>query len=1071
LKGAEAAAVVEHLDTCDECVRDVALGMKAADEEESVPAAGTENVVRPRRWTPWLAAAAAVLLVLLVPAIRTILDRPSLDRLVEAAPKTGRVVEPRLTGGFGWAPWHGSERAAAEPSTDPERMKLTGAAGELVERAQHDASAEAQHDAGVAMVLTQNPEAGVDRLERAARATPSARTWSDLAAARYAAASALGRAALYPQALAAADAALRLDGSLPEALFNRALILERMGLVDDARAAWTRYLAADPSSSWADEARARLAELPTAKQSSQFERDRPLLEAAAERGDAPAVRALLTGHAARARAFAEAEYLGRWGDAVLQKKDGDAERWLAISRAIGSGLAAETNETLLRDAVQAIDDAPLARREAIAAAQVAYRAGRIAFSRQELGDAATQLTRAAGLFDETRSPMALAARFYTASVHQTQNDGSAAAELQHCLAEADAHPGYRALGAYVRWDLGRARMFDYDWPGAAAVLSDAAATFRATGDRPNEAFVESMRAHCLAADGRGDDSWSSRIRAFRARSAEGNAARLVAAIDGAMRAELLAGRSETALALARLPRPVAGDAAQHSLLLDTLQYKSMLESMTGQADEALRTAREAEVLAKSITDPSLRARRLADVEVAMGAATAASAPSAATASLTRAIDFYRRTGSTLALPEALLLRARCSLRTGAAGAAADDLEEGMSIVERHRARIAASAGTGILGADQALFGESIRMSLGRGEQEAAFATAERARGGPLTVAELQARLAGSGTAVLEIVMLPEELVTFAVTDRDFQVARRLGKTAAALLPLVDASLSESGTAAAAALYDDLVRPADAVLARVRNVIIVSDARLQRVPFAALFDATAGTYLIERAAVAIAPSAGSLHRDTARATTSVAAISLPSGGTTGAAALPDADRELSEITALYGRATTISAGQATLSAIRDALASADVVHVAGHTERQDAGSEHALLLAGLRGAGLERTSSRSIAGSPLPNARLLVLAACETLLPPASADTRAPSLGAAFAAAGVADIIGTLTPVGDRDARTFFRMLHRQLAAGDGAAEALRAAQVTAIQQQKEGAGSQVWRSIALLTSRIYAPGS
>jgi CHAT domain-containing protein/tetratricopeptide (TPR) repeat protein len=1060
LKGAGAAAVVEHLDTCDECTRDVALAMQAVEEETVV--------VHPRRWMPWLAAiAAGIAIVLLIPAFRNAFHRSPVDRLVALAPATGRVVEPRLTGGFRWSPYHGSERAAAGNATiDPARLKLGGAAGELVERAQHDPGAEAQHDAGVALVLMQSPDEAVARLEAAARSAPSARTWSDLAAARYAAAADLGRAALYPQGLAAADAALRLDPDLPEALFNRALIVERMGLAGEAREAWARYLAADPSSKWADEARTHLAELPAATTSSRFERDRPLLEEAAARGDAKGARTLVAAHAARARAFAEAEYLGRWGEAVLHQDAAQAERWLTISRGIGSAIALDASDTLLRDAVQAIDDAPAARRVGLAAAHAAYRSGRMAYSRQELEKAASDLDRAAAAFAQARSPMALAARYYAAGVHLAKNDGNAGAELQRILADVDASPGYRSLGAHVRWELGRARVFDYDWPGAAAVLSESAAMFRQAGDRANEAFVESMLAHCLASEGRGDDAWSARIAALRAFSAEGNPVRLAGAISDAMRAELLAGRNDSALALAQLARPVGGDAVQLSLVLDALQFQSMLESMMGNSDAALRTARQAASLAQSVADPSLRARRLADAGVATGAAMTVSDPRAAIASLTRAIDLYRRGNLPFALPEALLVRARCALRSGGAGAAAADLEEGMEIVERHRARVGGIVvGTGILDADHALFSESIRLHLDRGDDATAFAVAERSRGASVTVAELQQRLAGSATALLEIVVLPGEIVTFAITENDLQVGRRPTETAT-LATLVDASLSESGTTAAAALYDDLLRPVDAVLPRVRNVVIVPDPRLESVPFAALYDRAAGTYLVERAGVAIASSAGSLQRDGVRGSTSVATMTLPTGGATGTAALPQVEQELAEIAALYPRATAIAAGSATASALRDAVSAADVVHVAGHTERQPAGGEHALLLTASNGEGLERTSSRSIAATPLPHARLIVLAACETLRPPASAETHALSLGAAFVAAGAAGAIGTLTPVGDRDARTFFRTLHRQLAAGDDAGDALRAAQVTAIHEQKERGGSRAWRSMALLTGRI-----
>jgi hypothetical protein len=1030
LKGAQAAAVVAHLDTCDVCVADVALGMRAVEEEGI-------HVVRPRRWMPWLSAvAAAVVIALAIPFVRE-WRRSPIEQLAGAAPKAARLVEPRLTGGFAWAPYHGSERSAGSPKSDPERMRLTGVAGEVVARAQRDASADAQHDAGVAMVLTQNAEEAIARLEQAASAAPSAQTWSDLAAARYAAASDLGRPALYPQALAAADNALRLDANLTEALFNRALILQRMGLADAAREAWTRYLAADPSSKWAAEARAHLAELPASQKSSQFERIRPRLEEAAARGDAKAVCSFLAEHSARARAFAEGEYLGRWGEAVLQKKDDEARRWLAIVRAV----ALDQNE-LLCDAVQAIDDA--SQPERIAAAHAAYRAGRIAYSRQQLDPALAELRRAAALFAETRSPMALVAQYYIAGVHLAQHEPTAGMELQRVLAAADAHPGYRSLRAHVRWELGRAYMFDYDWARAIAALSESARMFRDAGDRANEAVVDGILAYCLGTEGRGDEAWTWRIHALRALSAEGNAARLATAINGAMRADFLAGRHDAALALARLPQPVTGNAEQRSLVLDALVFESMLESQQGRTADALDTARRAGALAQTIDDPSLRARRLADVDVAVAAADPDS--SAAAATLTRAIDFYRSNDLPLFLPEPLLLRARRSPET-----AARDLEEGMQIVERHRGE----GGTGILDADRALFSEAIRLALDRRDEAAAFAFAERARGASVTLGDVQQRLAGSATAVLEIAMLPGEVVSFAISENDFQSARR-PKDAAALARLAGASLSEDGHSAAAALYDALVRPVAPVLARARHVVVVTDPRLESVPFAALYDRETGTHLVERATVAMAANAGSLQRETDRGGASVVTMSLPAGEDTGTVALPQAREELVEIASLYPRAKTIASGEATLSALRDALSAADIVHVAGHTERQPAGGEHALLFAG------SRASSRTIAAMPLPRARLLVLAACETLRPPASPETRALSVGGAFAAAGVGEVIGTLTPVGDRDARTFFRDLHRHLAAGSGAGDALRLAQLDAIR----GASSRAWRSVALITSRI-----
>lgn len=1058
LKGAQLAAVTEHLDTCEECTRDVALAMQAVEEEGS-------NVVHSRRWAPWLAAiAAAVVIALTIPLMRG-WRRSSIDRLVAASPTSERTVEPRLAGGFGWAPYRGSQRAIGSSSSDPERMKLTGVAGELIGRTQNDASAQAQHDAGVAMLLTQNAEESLARLEKVAATAPSASTWSDLAAARYAAASDRDRPALYPQALAAADAALRIDANFPEALFNRALIIERLGLGDAARAAWTRYLEVDPSSKWADEARRHLAELPSSKPSSQFERVRPLIEDAAARGDAKELRRLLADHAARERAFVEAEILGRWGEAALQKNDAEAARLLTLARAIGAALAADRNETLLHDATRAIDDSP-ASRDALAAAHSAYRAGRIAYSRQRLDEALGDLRRAAELFAASRSPMALTARYYIASIHQAQHEAGAGAELRRLMDEIDVKPDYRALRAHVRWELGRAYLFDYDWTRAIATLSEGARMFRDAGDHTNEAFVEAILAYSLAAEGRGDESWRWRIESLRALSAEGHAVRLAAALGGAMRADFLAGRTESALAIARLQQPVAGDSEQLSLVLDALRSESILESQSGNTADAIRTAQRAAAVAQGIPDPALRARWNADIEVAAAAASAEAAPARAIAPLTRAINFYRRTDLPYALPEPLLLRARCVLRTGNVDAAECDLEDGMQIVERHRGSSAPS-GTGILDADRALFTDAIRVRLDRGDKAAAFAIAERARGASITVDELQHRLIGSATAVLEIACLSDEVVTFAIAEDDVRVARRPGEIAQ-LVALGNTSLTEQGTTAAAELYDELLRPVDALLSEARHVIVVPDPRLATVPFAALYDAASHSYLAERVTVAMASSAHSLQRERDDGGTSLATMSLPAGDRAGAAALPEARQEIADIAAFYRRATAITAEDATLPALRETLSAADVVHVAGHTERQPAGGEFALLLNSSDGEALERVSSRTVATLPLSGARLLVLAACETLRPPASTETRGLSLGAAFSVAGVPNVIGTLTPVGDRDARTFFRELHRHLAGGESASDALQAAQLSAIHEQETHAGSPAWRSIALLTTRIDA---
>ncbi|HEX7680615.1 MAG TPA: CHAT domain-containing protein, partial [Thermoanaerobaculia bacterium] len=1063
LKRQEMPPILAHLTGCVRCTAAV-----EAVNEDVIGETQKPSTTIGRGW--WLMAAAIVIVMLALPAVRELLSRRSpLARLVALAPTSARVVEPRLSGGFGWAAYAGADRAVGE-KTDTKQMKLAGAAGDLVERADRDRGADAQHAAGVAMVLIEKPEDAIPRLEAAAGKSSDARTWSDLAAARYAAASQLGRASLYPMALAAADTALRADPKLPEALFNRALILERLGLMDEARQAWQRYLEVDPSSQWATEARARLADLPHSTRRSQFDRERPLLEEAAARGDTGAVHKYVDAHRDRARAYAETEYLGRWGDAFQRNDAAGADRWLSIARGIGNALTELSGDGLTREAVQSIDRATAEQRRSLAAAHVAYRGGRIAYSRRDLDTAQRDLQRAGELFDAGHDPMAMAARFYAAGVRLARGEtADARIALERVRSEADSHPAFITLGAHIRWELGRIHLLDDDFSGAAQVLGEGAAMFQRTGERANEAFVEVMRARALAFMGRADDEWLARIRAFAALSAEGESELLTASLDAAMRSELHDSRGDAALAISDLGLATARTGGKPVLVLDALVNQVFLLSSTGHPEEALRAARQAELTARGAgDDPTMRARYLADVAAATGAALAANDPRGAATSLTQAIAFYTQHNLPFALPQPLLLRARCASRTGDAAAAMRDLEEGMAIVE-HGGEGQDGLQDGLLDPEHALFTDAIRIRVDRGDTAGAFALAERSRRGSDTIANLQRRLAGSGVAVLEISVLPGEVVTFAVTENDSGVGRR-ARSSETLPALAGQSVSENGTAAASVLYDDLIRPVEAILGNARTVIIIPATTLRSAAFSALYDGTSRRYLIERFAVATAASSSSLQRDAvARNNVSMAAISLPSAGATDSAALPDGAREIGDIVSMYRNAQSISPGGATLAALHRAASTADVLHITGHTESQPNGGDHALLLTGGAGTGVERVSSKTILASMPTHSALVVLAACETLRPPASAATHALSLGEAFSAAGATDVVGTLAPVGDRDARLLFTEFHRQVANGARPVDALRTVQQEAIAADPERGGRRSWRAVALLTRRIPAP--
>jgi hypothetical protein len=268
LGAGERAAVEEHLAGCADC-REILAETSAFVRQEAAAASAPGARVLPfrRRWPvvagAVAAAAAAVALVVRVdPSLMSRLGigsgDPAFSELVAAA-GGGRPVDGRLTGGFQYGPLEPVTRGAGETTRS---VELLSAAATLEERARMDASARNLHSWGVAQLHLRNPEDAVKLLETARQQdAESAAIAVDLAIAYADAAARLEEADLLPKALALLDGVLARNPRMPEALFTRATVLERLDRPAEAADAWRAFLAVDSTSPWAAEAQARLTRL------------------------------------------------------------------------------------------------------------------------------------------------------------------------------------------------------------------------------------------------------------------------------------------------------------------------------------------------------------------------------------------------------------------------------------------------------------------------------------------------------------------------------------------------------------------------------------------------------------------------------------------------------------------------------------------------------------------------------------------------------------------------------------------------------------------------------------------
>lgn len=276
LPEADRAAMIEHLADCDDCREAVVMAAEAPDLAAGRPVASpapaavdapVESPALPsarpaRRYGPW-AAAAAGLAATVVFAIQ--LQRPPASspegiagdpwEAITSAVGPTRQVEARLAHVAGHVALAVPTRAVAAQATTFAAAAVAARLADGIAAAPADQRAAASHAAGVAALVAGQPGPALKLLDAAVVASPgSADRLSDLAAVHLTIA-ASGSRLHWLAALEACDAALRREPGLAAARFNRALALEGLGRLDEARESW-RVLAADAADDqgWRDEA-------------------------------------------------------------------------------------------------------------------------------------------------------------------------------------------------------------------------------------------------------------------------------------------------------------------------------------------------------------------------------------------------------------------------------------------------------------------------------------------------------------------------------------------------------------------------------------------------------------------------------------------------------------------------------------------------------------------------------------------------------------------------------------------------------------------------------------------------
>lgn len=1054
-----------HLRTCEDC-RFIAGEASRADRKADLAMGKAPRKISP--W--WLAAAAATLLGLLYAGLvwrGSSSERSPIAVLVDAAPRDGRYLEPRLSGGFPWAPLRSVRRDDAQP-LDAGQLKLVGAAGAVLEKNAGDPSPHARHAVAVAHLVAGRARDAVRLLTALTRSKPDdSSSLNDLATARYALAMQTNDAGQLAEALAAVDAAIRIDPKAPEALFNRALIVERLGPRKQARAAWQVYLEIDPDSAWAGEARQHLNRLaPPA--SFRDELTRHYAELATSRALAHAFAARFP---QECRVWCETEILGRWAEAVKRNDRDAAERHLRIARFFGEELAGSRGESLLLAAVAAAEHVTPAHLSELADAHLRFRTAQKTYGAGRPAEAERVFSQAAGGFELANSPVALLARYFAANTLYDQGKiDESRSRLEALL--ADAPPGFAAYRAQLEWQLGLAYASRGRWGEAMHALHDSMDTFERLGEMTYATSVREILAEVYDRIGDSRAAWHHRVQALQ-ELGRTESLRLEAAIFASARAAAANRDWPVSVSLLSLQLKMARGGGDDLLYVETLLLRAQLQRRLGQPDAARADLAQARAAITHLRDATFVER--AEAEYRAVEAGLARSPLDAVTLLGQAIDYQRVKGRRMFLPELLLHRGMALAGLGRATEAASDFESGIAEIEAQRQTLASGENRwGMFAAADELFDEAVSLALSRGDTARAYAYSERGRARGLleSIGRGHAAVPRTplGVTVVEYASLPSELVIFVGTAGALRVVREpVARTTLQdeVERFTDGAVTGNRAEfrrASLRLHATLIEPVAGSIRPGTRLVFVPDATLRDVAFAALVNSS-GRYLLEEHGSVVAPSAAvytelAAHPIAPKRDLRLLLVAGVKAGQRELGYLSSADREADAVEAAYREVVRITPRDGKLDAFEAGASDSDVVHFIGHATADESRGA-ALLTSGADG--LEhRLDVGTIASSRFRHTRVVVLAACSTAEGEERAREGSISVARAFIAAGVPSVIATLWPIDDRAAADFFPRLHRHLARGLSPAEALRFAQLESITSRE--ASPFMWAAVQVIGS-------
>ena len=1000
----------------------------------------------------------------------------SAERLIAKAYTERRTLELRL-GGAEHAPMRLERGPSASSLSQPESLIRA----ELVIREylkRNPADQKWLHTKARVSLLDRDFDSALGLLRQALEIQPdSPQLLTDLASGYFERAQATGQAIDYGDAIEYLGEALAHSPDDPVALFNRAVVDEKIFFYSQAIDDWKHYLKIDATGGWADEARTRLAQIQAKVDDRNHGIAEPLLTPSDLAGKARSTKVEgVDGRIEEQLSLAITSWLPMAFPSGSRSNAGQAEAEAALS-VLGDWLAKQHDDYWLRDLLTATTspDFPLAV-AALSKALTANDEGNSAAAQQYAAAAAQHFSLSHNLAGVLRARLE-----YIYALHITQDGAKCLPPVERWRQSIEEHP-YSWLQAQYHLEAGTCYWFIGN-------LGKARELYQAAADEANEhrynALYLRTQDHLASLDGTSGNFraswtriheglqrfWTGHYPAMRGYNLYYN---LQESARARKQGHLQVSSWADALGLSESFSDHTLRAMAHSLMANA----AMAAAQPNDAENQFRLADQQFALSPPIKSTRVARveaeTRLAEAEIGLG-----KLQEAKDQLIKLETDVSQLSDNFLSLLFYTNL-SEAEARLGNEAHAENALHSAIGFAEldlislkderaklewsqkysapyrnlaelRLRQGYTAEAleiwewyrGAGLRSINRAGGSATRRTDPGTGDHEAGHFDSHEASVENLTeVSKLLPAL--TTKTVLSYMRTADGYVVWAYDDRGISVhtipasAARLQFLAQDFRRLCSDYKSDLNQVRQQGqiLYNLLIAPVEDKLSSDRSLVIETDGALNGVAFDALVDKQ-NLYLAEHGA--ISSSLGLYYRSHAHppmpltpAASRALIVAVPTAKTPdgqSAPFLPDAADEGLIVERRFHNAKFLQDKDATIAAVRTQLASANIFHFAGHGIASP--GQTGLLLAD------GTLTYASIQGADLSQMQLAVLSGCDTIGDLDGTEYNPDSLVRLFASAGVPRVVASRWNVDSAATKEFMELFYQHLLGGEIAIEALR----------------------------------